>query len=242
MTLDDLHARVDYEGDCWLWNGACAKESGYGRAWHNNREVQAQVVSWLLHHGDIPIEMPYVLQKCREKRCVNPAHLYLAEMREGNLEEAFFARVRKTDTCWIWTGGSIRGYGTLEVVQWHGKKKERILYRAHRLSWKIHFGDPGDLNVCHNCPGGDNPLCVNPAHLWLGTQNDNVQDMLQKRRGKFVRGEQHGCAKLTQKQVLAIRRAYGAGYESYKTLAETYGVTKTLIAAIVHRKAWTHVE
>lgn len=88
--------------------------------------------------------------------------------------EVFFSHVEKTPGCWIWIGSAVAsGHGQVNLAD-----GERWL--AHRLSWVIHYGAiPDGLNVCHKC---DNPPCANPAHLFLGTQADNVQDAIQKGR------------------------------------------------------------
>lgn len=77
--------------------------------------------------------------------------------------------------CWIWKGKTTNGYGTFQNIQ------------AHRASWMLYRGViPKGRNVCHNCPEGDNPICVNPDHLFTGTQKDNIQDCL--RKGRFNHG------------------------------------------------------
>ncbi len=98
-----------------------------------------------------------------------------------SLEERFWSKVNKTSSpygCWLWIASlSTTGYGQI----YRGRGKGMVF--AHRVSWLIHFGDiPEGMSVLHNCPGGDNPLCVNPAHLWLGTQADNMHDMWAKGR------------------------------------------------------------
>jgi hypothetical protein len=89
------------------------------------------------------------------------------------VEERFFEKVNITDSCWIWIGTPNRdGYGRMSV-----NKKQ---YLAHRLSYQIHKGEiSNDLCVCHTC---DNPSCVNPEHLWIGTHQNNVTDKVNKNR------------------------------------------------------------
>ena len=140
----------------------------------------------------------------------------------------FWERVNKTRQCWLWTGPLMKnGYG----------KGCRDL--VHRLSWKIHHGPiPASMSVLHRC---DNRRCVNPDHLFLGTQRDNLRDMREK--GRQVRGEQQGSAKLTEQQVRQIRRRYqryshrnGGG-----VLAREYGVGIKQIIAIAKGRVWCHV-
>lgn len=93
----------------------------------------------------------------------------------------FWARVKKSDSCWEWTGANNGGYGRMEVA---GK-----LTYAHRLAWELANGSgPGDLCVCHRC---DNPACVRPDHLFLGTFADNMGDKISK--GRQSRGLAHGA-------------------------------------------------
>lgn len=101
------------------------------------------------------------------------------------------------------------------------------------------------MSVLHHC---DNPSCVNPEHLFLGTATDNMRDMTRKGRNirqthpeKF-RGENAGLAKLTEEQVRDIRRLYAAGGVTYKELARRYGVAKYAIQSVVKRLTWREVE
>jgi hypothetical protein len=106
-------------------------------------------------------------QPCAKKRLA----LELSEP----LETRFWAKVEKTDGCWLWVASTNkRGYGQIS-------RPAEGPALAHRVSWELHFGPiPADLFVCHHC---DTPPCVRPAHLFLGTNEDNVRDMLAKGRG-----------------------------------------------------------
>lgn len=94
--------------------------------------------------------------------------------------ERFWAKVHVTDGCWEWQASTRQsGYGQFYVP---GPNGEKLMEQAHRVSYMLTFGDiPDGLHVCHAC---DNPLCVNPDHLWLGTRNDNMQDMARKGRAR----------------------------------------------------------
>ena len=146
------------------------------------------------------------------------------------MRDRFLSRVHagKDDECWEWTGGNFNtGYGRF----WDGERE----VVAHRIAWEIERGPiPDSLCVLHDC---DNPPCVNPAHLWLGTKGDNNRDREAKGRGNQPRGEHHSMAKLTEKEVLAIR----ASTETPSALAERYGVDFTNIWLVRTRKTWRHI-
>lgn len=158
--------------------------------------------------------------------------------KHGTVEERFWKYVDKgphPGGCWLWTGRTAPyGYGSLR----RGMK----LIRAHRLSWEIHNGPvPADLCVLHRC---DTPSCVNPAHLFLGTQADNMADMEAKgrtRNGAPYYGEAHSQAKLTEAAVRDIRAKYATGRYSQRELAAEYEVTHTVIGDIVLRRSWKHI-
>lgn len=155
------------------------------------------------------------------------------------LESEFWKRVNKTETCWLWTGAKCPsrrsqpiGYGKLQV----NKNPVRHIY-AHRLSWMIHFGSISKgKKVLHRC---DNPPCVNPAHLFLGTQVDNMKDCKQK--GRNASGARHGRTRITDKEVLDIRRRVADG-ESTRSVARLYGMGKSTIWQISARINWRHIE
>ena len=108
---------------------------------------------------------------------------------------------------------------------------------AHRVSYAAFVGDPGDLHVCHRC---DNPACVNPDHLWLGTAGDNHQDRVTKGRSNPRRGEQHHSAKLSAADVLDIRARCAAG-ESQHSVAQAFKISQPAVSYIVRRLSWGHL-
>lgn len=150
--------------------------------------------------------------------------------------------------CWVWTARRIAwGYGGFWV--------NRRNMAAHRFSWELHNGPiPEGLWVLHAC---DNPPCIRPDHLFLGTVIDNNLDKLRKGRqakgethGAYTKperrvrqtGSQHGRAKLDEIKVTEILRRYSTGDVTQKELAVAYGVTPTAIRKVVKRIGWLHVQ
>jgi hypothetical protein len=144
-----------------------------------------------------------------------------------------FATLVRADLsgCWIWVGSKSRkGYGRMR----EGPRNSKII-AAHRVSWTLHKGPiPSGLFVLHRC---DNPACVNPAHLFIGTYADNNADRDSKGRHRPLRGEANGMSKLTKEAVLAIR----ADRRTSVAIAPEFGVSQSLVRLIKNRKAWSHV-
>lgn len=155
-------------------------------------------------------------------------------MPRRTLYERFFASFKKgaPDQCWLWERQTNRlGYGTIG----RGPAKHD---RAHRVSWEIHNGPiPDGMHVLHSC---DVRACVNPAHLRLGTHAENMADRSSRGRVNAARGERCALSKLTEGQVLEIRRRRAAG-ERQIALAREFGINRSLVWQIVTRRIWRHV-
>lgn len=165
---------------------------------------------------------------------------------KATLESRFWARVNKTDDCWLWTGTTTNGYGKIHVtvpggVRGPDGRAPRTNRLVHRVSWEFAHGPiPAGFEVMHNCPGGDNPRCVNPAHLKLGKHADNMLDAAQK--AQMPRGESKPMAKLTDDNVKSIRQRYAAGGITQQALADEFHVAISQINWVVTGKAWRHVQ
>lgn len=153
----------------------------------------------------------------------------------------FWGKVDKTPGfgpnghCWRWTGtiGSCL-YGSFGLTE---QKGIYIISRAHRVSWTLAYGCiPQGICVCHHC---DTPLCVKPAHLFLGADTDNVAD--RDGKGRQTKGEHVHSAKLTSEDVIEIRQRYAAGNIKQSDLAFEYSVDTSTICLITTGKRWAHV-
>lgn len=156
----------------------------------------------------------------------------MAQGKQAPLAERFWEHVEKSDGCWNWTAttrGS-NGYGQIGEGGQGGRNLS-----AHRVSWEIHNGPiPDGMFVLHRC---DNPLCVNPDHLWLGTIAENNADRERKGRGADRRGEKSTTAKLTTEQVLAIR----SDHRPQRIVAEAYGIRQGHVSRLKNGTRWPHL-
>jgi hypothetical protein len=154
--------------------------------------------------------------------------------------DRFWAKVQTGDGCWSWLAAVDRGgYGVFQRSRPHLHR----YIKAPRYMWELTHGQiPYGLLVCHIC---DNPRCVNPAHLFLGTQADNIADAKAKGRLRghpFPRGSANGVSKLTEHDVRTIRRLHAGGLRSRKRLAARFGVCKGSIQAILERRTWAWLD
>lgn len=154
--------------------------------------------------------------------------------RSGTVCERFWRKVRKgePDECWEWIGTKNGdGYGRFHIWEPDGKR----LVGAHRQSWEWANGRAvGELCVCHTC---DNPACVNPAHLFLGTHIENMRDRDAKGRRQPLKGEANGRAKLLAAEVACMRVEHAAGRGTAE-LAAKYGVSRGTVQSIVRGQTW----
>ena len=164
------------------------------------------------------------LQCAQEFVRINIAHKCCSEKCR------FLRKVEKKD-CWLWKGGKLKtGYGI-----------HNFGYRsigAHRAAWVIFNGPiPDGLLVCHKC---DNPQCVNPDHLFVGTAQENHQDRAKKGRSADRHGEKHPCNKFLDEDIVRIRKMHKEGIGQVE-IANIYRVTPSTISLIVNHKRWSHI-
>jgi hypothetical protein len=161
----------------------------------------------------------------------------------------FWKKVDKSagpDGCWLWRGQlNDRGYGVLHL--WGTTRARRQQAMAHRVAYELGHGHPpGDKYVCHAC---DNPGCVNPAHLWLGTHSENMADARAKGRSlppplvnwrKRRESKPHHWQALTEADAREIKRRLESGAETQRAIGADYGVTRSAIKEIKYGRTWKH--
>lgn len=174
-----------------------------------------------------------VRKTCAKKSCTSELKRRNAGSQAATVEERLAHKVAKRESgCWEWQGATNKdGYGVMMV---EGKKM-----LAHRLSYAMHSGSLSpDALVCHHC---DNPPCVNPRHLYAGTNQTNVDDRTSRGRSVHWAGELNKASKLTDGSVAHIRKAWSEGVASQKDLARMFGVSPSLISKVVNGHIWGHV-
>lgn len=172
----------------------------------------------------------WILKNLKQCVPIHPDPLLAKHGASSTFQERFWSKVKITETCWLWIGCLNEcGYGSIST------SSGRTML-ANRASWLINRGDiPAGMKVLHTC---DNPPCVNPDHLFIGTQADNIEDMVTKGRG--AKGEVSGSHKLTEVQVLELRADRDSGM-IIKQLRLKYNTSHANACAIIHRRTWTHI-
>jgi hypothetical protein len=234
--------KTDY---CWEWKGS-RRAKAYGLISVNGKMVGAHRVSWIIHNGPIPKGMVVRHYVCDNPCCVNPNHLKLGTKADNANDILVKGRykyglnrtppevrfwknvVKQEDGCWYWVGTKrAGGYGVMSI------NKKTVA--THRYSWELHNGPiPKGMIVRHYVC--DNPACVNPDHLKLGTRADNTRDMHKKKRE--ARGE--SLSNLTDKDVLNLRNRYREG-KTLKQIAKEFNLSTSSVSLILKGKNWKHV-
>jgi hypothetical protein len=254
----DQHWRECSETGCHLWQRS-KNQSGYGQLNIGGRPMLAHRFAWQRAFGEIP-QGAVIMHNCDNPACVRLDHLAIGTHAEnvadmiskgrhnnaGGWRKRTPPRGRATvremfdqcyvidaeSGCWNWRLAlNEDGYG--KVLR-DGRK-----IGAHRFAWEREHGQPVPLGhvVRHTC---DNPSCVNPAHLLIGTQQDNIRDMVRRGRQGTGRGERAGNSKLTEAAVRDIRRRASLG-QTYTAIAQEYPISIAQTRNIAIGKSWAHV-
>ena len=259
---------TDTDTGCQEWRG-CRKTDGYSQFEVGGMDMYSHRVAWMLEHGDIPAGR-IVRHLCHNRVCCNVNHLELGSHKEnakdkidaGRNRDApdmsqtesikvneyrklgmvfgspdfidyFWNNAKRVGACLEWQGTNSNGYGQLYI---DGKME-----LVHRLAWRLWYGDiPDGMVIRHKVC--DNTICVDVHHLAIGTQFDNVHDMIAKGRHVTALGESNGNAKLTDDDVRSILAEYATGNYTQKEIAKAYCVGHPAIHSIVNRKTWKHVD
>lgn len=229
---------TEKSGKCLIWTGAT---SGNCKThFHaDGKNTSATRYSYKRANGEIPTNK-MVSANCGTRYCVEPTHLTLIDRSNQGVriaakksrtwhmgvEARFHFYTLKTESCWLWQGAT---YGAGRYGAFYNGQKT---VGAHRYSYELHHGPlPEGLLVCHAC---DNPICVNPEHLFAGSTADNNKDRDLKGRSRYPRGEAHHHSRLSSKDIETIKML--AKKQSQASIARAYGVDQSHISRIVNNK------
>lgn len=232
LESDNFWKKIRKSKDgCWNWERAVNRK-GYGVAWFRGKVIPSHRLAWIIKNGEIE-ESHSIFRKCKNDLCCNPSHLFCDKHHAEHFrKDRFFSRVSKEKSgCWQWIGTTNKyGYGIICV--------DYKFKRAHRYSWEIHNGEiPKGLCVCHHC---DNPKCVNPKHLFIGTKKDNTNDMMSKKRNNPPLGERCARAVLDIHKVRKIRNLLSEKVPQIE-ISRMFKVSVGAIACIHHKRTWRHL-
>lgn len=217
-----LQNTIKTPDSCWTWKGKTKNGLPFIRIkeeWYSPRRVSLELVGLALTDKHVHVT-------CQNKLCVNPEHLVTGD------EARFWSKVSKGNTCWLWTDGSDKdNYGKFMTKE----NGIQIDHRAHIYSYELkHDPIPEGMCVCHTC---DNPPCVNPFHLFLGTTEQNTFDRNQK--GRQAKGAKVATSKLEDEDVKTLRLL--SDTLSVTQLAKRFNITRSSVYAILARRTWKHV-
>jgi len=234
---------------CWTWNGLRDKKGqGIFRYYHKGKIFSIRATR-ILYEYFINSELgkKQIFSNCDMSICCNPHHYGELSLRYKNsfdnpkFLDRFWSNVETgtTDECWNWSGyKNGDGYGYLQIKY---KGVFKCIF-AHRLSYMLTYGYDFDKNpesrCLHKC---DNPKCINPGHLFIGTQIENIQDMWNKGREHILKGSESSNSKLDECQVNEIKKLLAVGKTSLDTIAQRYSVTRQNIRSIQRGITWKDV-
>lgn len=155
---------------------------------------------------------------------------WAADQRAIPAEVRFWNFVDKSGDCWVWTGGTDKdGYGVFNA-------RTKRYTKAHRFVYRLAYGQiPKGKIICHHC---DNPSCVNPEHIYLGTYKTNAQDMARRGRMKKQNGTDNHAAVLNWEKVRKIREMWQSGKYTQKAIADYFNVSRGCITGIIYNVNW----
>lgn len=227
---------IEKVNDCWIWTGQVNSRSKCPiiTTGQNRKNISARKISFIVADKEIINGRPILPLICRNKLCVNPDHLGCGD------EARFWSKVQKLSEeqggCWVWTASQDKDmYGAFHFHE-NGKMKN---IKAHIFSWQLYTRRIVPTNhgimICHKC---DHPYCVNPEHLFLGTAQDNMDDMITKERS--LKGIKNKKSKLTEEKVNEIRKLYDKQL-SFIDISKLYSISYNTVRDIVFRRTWKHI-
>ncbi len=241
--VDAIRARIEAKiakrgpDECWIWSGATGQNDQPSSSL-KKKSLSPRRLLWEITRGEGVPSNRQVGVRCDVQRCLNPAHLYLRPFGDDAARLWSLVKKAEGDACWEYQGMlNDRGYGCFTMK---GRKVQ-----AHRVAWELANGpipkDGVELCVCHRC---DNPKCVRPDHLFLGTDADNIADCVAK--GRNSRGPKHAAAmagrpnvrRITPEQAAEVRRLRIEGLTQTK-IAASVGIAPGSVSRVLRGETGT---